>query len=131
VHFLCTYSICVDRKPGGILNRYRYLSIEYRASFQESGTQAPSIIGIFWEDWLPDALTIYRDAGSEQDAVDGFSWTLDKKIAAKFARRTTYVSIFRGSGRHDTVKSGNSPGIIFKGYLDCLRPRREFRSLAK
>lgn len=92
--------------------------------FTWSGTQAPSMDWEFWEDWLPyglygvaytdnqsafdalpEELTIYRGSGSEFTATDGFSWTLDKKIAAKFAKMTT-LSI--GS----SMVSRKQPGFI-------------------
>ena len=38
---------------------------------------------------LPTELTIYRGSGSPDAAINGFSWTLDRTIAEKFARLTT------------------------------------------
>ena len=67
-------------------------------------TQAPSRDWDFWYmnldhspitddqaafDALPEGLTIYRSAGCEESAVKGFSWTMDREIAVKFAKLQT------------------------------------------
>lgn len=72
--------------------------------FTWMNTQAPSRDWDFWYmnldyapitddqaafDALPEGLTIYRGAGCEKSAANGFSWTMDREIAVKFAKLQT------------------------------------------